>query len=287
LIHAGIADAYAVMGERGPLPPAKALAKARQAAERAISLDSRLAEAYVSLGHIVSMQDRDFETAERHFRRALELNPNLAAAHQWYSYMLGKQRRFEESLYHARKAVELDPVSNASNNNLAVLLFYARNQEGLMRQCERMLDLDPKNAFARMLRAWVFAWRGDEQAAFKELDAIGDRPADHPLTLRVRTDVAGYLGRRDIAKRTLDQLLAKQPHGGIPSTFIASGYAALGEENNAFQWLNRAYLEKDGLLSLIQVHPTFDGLRDDPRYKALVGQLGFKERLGSDSAQSR
>jgi hypothetical protein len=105
--------------------------------------------------------------------------------------------------------------------------------------------------------------------------------------LRVRTEVSAYLGRRDLAKAALDQLLAKQPHGGIPSTFIGSGYAALGDADRAFQWLDRAYIEKDGLLSLIQIHPTFDWLHGDPRYTALVAQLGFKDRLEPGSIQPR
>lgn len=110
----GLADVYSVLAEWNTVPPAEALSRARSAARKAVSLNGNLADAHVSLAHVTSLYDRDFGAAERHFQEALRLNPNLVTAHQWYSYMLLKQRRFDESMRHARRALDLDPVWEVS-----------------------------------------------------------------------------------------------------------------------------------------------------------------------------
>ena len=264
------------MAERAILPSVPAHRKAKTAALRALSLDSTLADSYVALGAITSTYDKDFGAAEKYYLQALALNPGLVTAHQSYSYMLMKLRRFDESLQHARRAVEIDPLSNLANINLAVLFFYMRDFEALAQQCRKMLELDAQHAFAHIMMAQALARTGQGPAAYRELEALTDRPKDHPLTIREHAEISAVLGRQDLAEMDLLSLIRKKNGTGFfPSSYIAIVYASLGQRDRAFEWLEKAYAEQDSFLSLLQVYPAYDSLRSDPRYSSLLARLGI------------
>ena len=284
--HVGLADTLAVMAERDLLPSAEGLARAKSAALRALTLDPRLADAYVSLGHVTSLYDRNFHQAEQYFLKALELNPNLTSAQQWYSYMLLKLRRFEEAIRLARQALRTDPFSLPANSNLAVLLLYMRDNHRLVEHCRKMLELDPGQALPHLLLAHLLARQARAEEAYRELDAIRSLPKDHRLTLRTRAEVSAMLGLRDEAQQALHALLERKRSGRVPSSHIAIVYASLGQTDLAFDWLERAYAEYDAFLSLVHVYPAFDSLRSDPRYLALLTRLGITERTGPGSTRT-
>ena len=272
----GLADVYSVLAEWNSAPPAEALMKAKNAATRALKLDSSSSDAYVSLGQVTSLYDRDFHAAEQDFLRALQLDSNNITAHQWYSYMLMKERRFDESKVHALRALALDPISVPANQNLAALYLYLRNDDQMVLQCRKILELEPHHTFAHLLIAQAFARKGLESEAFRELEANPAGVRNDPLGLRTLGEISAILGKRDQAEDAVKSLIAKQKLGGVSSCYIGAIYAMLGNKDQSFAWLERAYNEHDAFLSLLAVYPAYDSLRTDSRYFSLISRLGLR-----------
>jgi serine/threonine-protein kinase len=286
LAYTGQADSYSVLAESGVLPAADALSKARASALTAVALDPKLADAYASLGQVTSLYDRDFQQAERYFRQALELNGSLVIAHQWYSYMLVKQRRFAEAMRHAQIALEIDPLSLPANINLAVQYLYAGNYDGAVLQCRKLDQLEPKLIFTRLLTATVLARRGQIDEAVRVMENVRQRAGNNGMTLRTIGEVNAIAGRTREAEEAAQDLIAQRSAGGVPASYIAIVYATLGQRDLAFDWLEKAYAEFDAFLSMMDVYPAFESLRSDPRYADLMLRLGLKGRTVSGSVRS-
>jgi len=282
--YCGLADALFVLAERNLVSPEEALVEARQAAHRAVDLDSRLPAAYVSLAQVTSVYDRDLNEAERLFRHALELDPRLAPAWQWLSYQLAKERRFPEAVQGAEAAVTADPLSTAANINLAVVYYYAGVDDAAMRQSRKLEQMESKLFVEHLIIAEVFARRGLISEAIHEMDAVPEEHQDHPMTLRVWVEVYGQAGMTEKAHGTLKQLVVRAQKGGVPPTYVAAAYAATGDKDNAFAWLQRACDEKDPFASVANAYPAFDSIRSDPRWAPLMARLGFKTRMALGSS---
>ena len=190
--------------------------------------------------------------------------------------MLMKQRRFEESRVHALRALDLDPLSIPANQNLAVLYLYTRDDDRMIRQCRKILELEPHHTFAHLLIAQAFARKGLAGEAFRELEANTAGVKSDALGLRTLGEVNAILGDREKADAALRLLIAKKQYGGVSSCYIADIYAMLGNKDEAFSWLEQAYTERDGFLSLLDVYPAYDSLRGDPRYMSLISRLGLR-----------
>ena len=282
--YCGIADALFVLAERNLVSPEKALVEARQAAHRAVDLDRRLPAAYVSLAQVTSVYDRNLNEAERLFRHALRLDPRLAPAWQWLSYQLAKERRFSEAIQAAEAAVTADPLSTAANINLAVVYFYAGLDDGAMQQSRKLEQMESKLFVDHLIIAEVFARRGLISEAIHEMDSVPEEHQDHPMTLRVWVEVYAQAGMKDRAQQTLSRLLARAEKGGVPPSYVAAAYAAYGEKDNAFAWLQRACDERDPFASVANAYPAFDSIRSDPRWAPLMARLGFKTQMTTGSS---
>jgi len=282
--YCGIADALFVLAERNLLPPEKALAEARQAAHRAVELNNRLPAAYVSVAQITSVYDRNLEAAERLFRHALALDPKLAPGWQWLSYQLAKQRRFPEAVQAAEAAVAADPLSTAANINLAVVYFYAGLDDRALQQSRKLGQMDPKLFVDHLIIAEVFARKGLFSEAVHELESVPEVHQDHPMTLRVWVEVYAQADMKEQAERTLRRLVADARRGGVPPTYVAAAYAAIGDKENAFVWLELAYSELDPFASVANAYPAFDSIRSDARWVPLMARLGIKARMATDSS---
>jgi eukaryotic-like serine/threonine-protein kinase len=282
--YCGIADALFVLAERGLLPPDKALTEARQAAHRAVELNNRLPAAYVSLAQVTSVYDRDLDGAEQLFRHALALDPKLAPGWQWLSYQLAKQRRFPEAVQAAEAAVSADPLSTAANINLAVVNLYAGFDDRAMQQSRKLAQMDPKSLFNYMIIALVFAHKGLFSEAIHELESVPEVYQDHPITLRVWVEVYAEAGMKEQAEQALRRLLARARRGGVPASFVASAYAAMGDKESAFTWLRRACDERDAFASVANAYPAFESIRSDPRWVPLMARFGIKAKKALDSS---
>lgn len=275
--HAGLADAYAVLGFYDYLSPREAFPKAEAAAERALELDPTLAAPHSTLGYVALYYHWNWPRAEQEFQRSIALDPNYSTAHQWYANFLTAMGRFPEAERAMRRAQELDPLSLIANAALGWVLFFAGEYERAVEQCRQTLELDADYALALLWSGW----------ALQELNRLDEAIANHRRAITLTSGSALYVaslaraqaiaGQRAQAEELLRQLLARGQSGGyVPSYEIAKVYEALGQRDRAVEWLERAYRQRSHSMVFLKVDPQLRGLRSDPRFIALVERVGLK-----------
>jgi eukaryotic-like serine/threonine-protein kinase len=269
LAYAGLADAYTLSFEYASLTYREAISQAREAALKALSLDNELAEAHASLGLILLWGDYDFAGAEREFKRAIELNPNYAPAHQWYGYLLTTLGKTEEALSENRRAVEIEPLSLVMNFTYASSLFFARRYDEAIAQAKKALELDANSLGGHFWLGNAYAIKGDYAPAVdafaKSLEVSGDAES-------------GELMRKNFAKggwlRFLRGVLEDRTTAASPYR-LAHVHVLLGNKDEAFAQLNKSYEIREPTFARLKVDPRFDALRDDPRFQDLLRRVGF------------
>ena len=276
--YSGLAEAYAMLGFRGGFPSKDALSDAKKAALKAIELDDTLAEPHASLGFIAETYEWDWPAAERQYKQALELNPGYAQAHNWYGGYLTYTGRFQEGVAEAIHARELDPLSLPLNNALAGRLLAAGRYDEALRQVQTTLELDEHFAPAHQTLGWVYLHGGKQGDAIREfqnaLELAGTADTDIQLDLGFAYAVSG---RPDEARRILANLQQLYQQGIVPAASLATLHGALGESNEAFVWLEKAYQERDPQLTYLKAVRRFEPLREDPRFGQLVRRVGFPD----------
>ena len=274
--YSGLADAYALQGFRGGVPSKEALSKAKAAAQKAIELDDSAADPHTSLAFIAETHEWDWATAEREYKRALQLNPGDARAHHWYAGYLTYVGRVDEGIDEERRAQNLDPLSLPVKNALAGRLLVAGRVDEAMNQLRETLEMDSHFAPAHQTLGWAYLHKGKHKQAIEEFQAAvqlsGPTDTDLLLDLGFAKAVAGD---REEARRILEKLKILHQHGVVPSGSIAVLYGAVGELNEAFSWLEKAYQERDPQLTYLKVGRRFEPLRHDPRFAALVRRIGL------------
>jgi TolB-like protein/DNA-binding winged helix-turn-helix (wHTH) protein/tetratricopeptide (TPR) repeat protein len=275
LAYAGLADSYNILAFFTVLPPREVMPKAKAAAVKALELDDNLAEAHVSLGWAGFTYDLDWTAAGKHLERAVVLNPAYPLAHSFYSLYLGALGRSEEGLTEARRAVDLDPVSPAILHYVVVQLYLARRFDEAIEQCRKTLELDPSFTPAHGTLGHVYAAKGMYREALAEYEKYATLSGGSPGS----TALVGYaharLGQRSQALRVLDQLGATSKQRYVPALSFAIVYVGLGEKEQAFLWLEKAYDERTNSLAYLKVQATWDPLRSDPRFADLVRRIGL------------
>lgn len=276
--YSGLAEAYAMLGFRGGFPSKDALSGAKKAALKAIELDDALAEPHASLAFIAETYEWDWPAAEREYKQALELNPGYAQAHNWYAGYLTYTGRFNEGVAEAMRARELDPLSLPLNNALAGRLLAAGRYDEALQQVQKTLELDKHFAPAHQTLGWVYLHSGKQDDAIREfqnaLELAGAADTDIQLDLGFAYAVSG---RQDEARRILAELQRLHQQGVVPAASLATLHGALGESNEAFVWLEKAYQEKDPQLTYLKAGRRFEPLREDPRFGQLVRRVGLPD----------
>jgi TolB-like protein/DNA-binding winged helix-turn-helix (wHTH) protein/Tfp pilus assembly protein PilF len=276
LAYSGLADTYALLGFRGRVPSNDALARSKIAALRAIELDDSLADPHASLAFIAEAYEWDWARAEREYKRALALNPDDARAHHWYAGYLTYVGRIDDGIAEEMRARELDPLSLPINNALAGRLLAAGSYDEALKQVEKTLELDSHFPQAHQTLGWVYLNTDKRDDAIREfrnaLQLSG--PDDSDLMLDVGFACA-LTGERDEARKILTKLKALHQKGLAASGSIGILYGALGETDEAFSWLQKAYTERDPELTYIKTGRRFEPLRRDPRYRELVRKVGL------------
>ena len=273
--YAGIADSYAWLAFFGTLPPNEAMPKARAAAERAIALDDSLAEAHTSLGYVKALYDFDWPGAEQQFRRATQLDPGLADAHFGYGIVyLAPQGRGDESLREMLLARDLDPLSPVINTYLALAYFFNNQPDQGLMYDKKALDLDPNFVEARLdLAMHHLSEKGLE-------NFYADVAAAKGLAPESRIDLLYAFGFAIQGKQAEALNLVhkwEKPAAGVfvrPSS-IAMVYAVLGDKDQMFAWLDRAYAQRDGMLAFMNHQGCFQQYRTESRFVALDRKLGL------------
>ncbi len=257
----------------------KSVVNFQQAIARAIEIDDTLAEAHASLAFIAETYEWDWATAEREYKRALELKPGDARTHHWYAGYLMYVGRFDEGIAEAKRARDLDPLSLPVNNALAGRLLVAGRVGEALEQVRKTLEMDPHFAPAHQTLGWAYLNQGKQKEAIREfqqaLQLSGNTATDFTLDLAFAYAVGG---KRDEARRILTTLKQQHEKGLVPSGSVAILYGALGELNEAFAWLEKAYQERDPELTYINVPGRrFEPLRRDPRFKKLLVRMGLAD----------
>ena len=278
LAYAGLADVYNVATVYLGLSPKDVFPQAKAAAAKAVELDDTLAEAHSALATVKGQYDRDWAGAEREFRRAIELNPGYPTAHYFYGFVsLCPMGRFEEAIAELKKAIELDPFSGTVNSNLGWTLYFARQYDQAIAQCRKTLEIDPNFSLPHTRLLEAYEQKGMYEEAIAEIEKLTPNQLNHlepEEVAAVRQAYAvsrarGYWQKRlEIAKNR-----AKQRY--IPPSIIAALCARLGDKDQAFEWLERAYEDRDEFLRFVKVNPAYDNLRSDPRYADLARRMGL------------
>ena len=252
--------------------------KALQTARKALELDPDLVEAHVDLGSVLIQYSWDWPAAEREFKRALELNPNYAAAHEIYAWYLIEMGRSDESLTEIGKAAQLDPLSAEIPYMAGWFLYYSRRYAEALTEARKSLELDPNLWIAYFIQGQACEQLGQFPEALaalkKSQEILGDNPSP-PLAEEAR--VYALSRRRDDALRTLNRLLALAKRTQVSNYAIATVYAAQGDREQALARLNQAYEEHSFLMGFLKVDPGFDPLRSDPRFQDLLRKMHLSQ----------
>ena len=276
LAQVGLADAYVAQGAFDALPPKDSFPKAKQAALQALQLDEHLAEAHVSLANARFYYDWDWVGAEYEFKRALAINPAYSDAHQMYGYYLSSKGRSDEALREMQQAQDLDPVSLPKITAVGEVLYMARRYDEAIAAYQKTLAMDPNSGFAYWALGRAYLEKGhyaEAIAAFqKAIPLSGDSP-DESASLGC---AYARSGRKAEARKIIDDLKELSKRRYIAPSVIAALYADLGEKDESFSWLNKAYEEHDFILVLLKVEPMFDKLRSDPRFTVLLKRVGLE-----------
>ena len=277
LAYAGLADCYVVPAYM--LPPGEKIPKAKMAAMKALELDDTLAEAHTSLARAMTTYDWDWRGAEREFQRAIELNPNYAIAHQWYCGYLEAMGRTPEAIAEGKRALELDPLSPIITFEMGLGFFYARDYDKAIEYYQKTLELDPDFPPAHgQLPAAYEQKRMYDQAITgfqKGTNLKGSR--EWYFSLSGLAHVYAVSGNKGEAQKLLSEMKDLSVRQYVPADRIALIYAGLGDKDEAFAWLEKAYDERSFNMTWLKVEPRWDSLRSDPRFADLVRRLGLPQ----------
>lgn len=273
--YAGLADSHILVGVASGRPWKEMLRKAEAAAVKALEIDDTLAEAHTSLAMIKAISGQD-DYSEREFKRAIELNPSYSTAHHWYSLFLAGRGRFDEGLREIKRAQELDPLSLIINADVAWVFYFARQYDRVIEHCQKTLEIDPDFVPAHFSLGLAYEQKAMYKEAIEELQKAVILSERSPGHLGELGRIYAVSGNRGEAMKILAELkeLSKRRH--VKPQSIAVVYIGLGEKDHAFEWLEKAYEERDGWVTSLNVDPRVDSLRADPRFADLLRRVGLE-----------
>jgi tetratricopeptide (TPR) repeat protein len=273
--YSGLADTYAMLGGFHVTPMKESHPLAREAALKALGLDDSLGEAHRSLATIIEDHYWDWGDAERHYQRAIELDPNDVTALRFYSFYLASMGRSVEALPIAEKARHLDPVSPIARMNLGAILYLAGHVDAAVRQFEETLDLDSNFGFAHSMLGLAYLRKGTPDRAVGHAQKARALSGTRPDVIALGGYTVARAGRWREALATLEDL-RRLASPRDPSPFlVALVYVGLEDMDRAFEWLEKAVEARSWELPLLKVDPIFETLRADRRFPALLNRLGL------------
>ena len=276
LAYSGLADTYALLTGYTGESAHELMQKAKAAALKALALDENLAEAHASLGQIISYYDYDFVTAEREYRRAIDLNPNYAPAHQWFAEQLSALKRSNEALVEIRRALELDPLSLIINRIYADILVDVRRYDEAIAQYKKTIELEPNSILPHYFLGRALEAKGRYDEAVREYGTSATLSGIEPEAVARINDVYAKSGWRPYLEAGLKEIFLSSKRK-TPAFVIATHYARLGDKEQTLSWLQQSYEQRDFRLTLLGVAFEFDEMRSDPRFKELVRRIGLPE----------
>ena len=274
LAYSGLADCYALLANSSRLAPNEGFPKAKAAAMKALQLDDSLAEAHTSLAFVSYLFDTDFERAEIEFKRALELNPNYATAHQWYADYLSTAGRDEAALLEAQLAQQNDPLSLVINAELADYHRRLGQYDKALEQLRKTREMDPDFIRTHQSLGRVYLHTGAYEQAIAEFQRARQLD-DNPRNMSALGHAYALAGKKAEARQIIEELKSLSKRHYVAASLVAVIYAGLGEIDDAFYWLDKAY-EQNENLNLLTSDEDFAPLRADPRFQRNIHRFGFR-----------
>jgi serine/threonine protein kinase len=273
LAYAGLADCYDLLHEYSDLSPKESYPKAKAAAIKALELDDTLGEAHTSLAYSLINYDWDWRSAEREYQRAIQLDPNYATAHQWYAECLSMLGRHSEAIAEIKKAHELDPLSLIINQGVGGKYMYARRYDEAMAQFRRTLELYPHFPPTHQRLGWCYVQKRMYDEAIAEMRRAVELSGNSAQMIAALGHAHAAAGRRETARGIIAELERRSKESYVDHYFVATIFAALGEKDEAFALLEKAYAERSYWMPWLNIDPQFDNLRSDSRFDELVERV--------------
>ena len=274
LAFAGQADAYALLADFNVLPAREVLPKVKSAAAEALQLDDTLAEAHTSLGW-AQFHDLDWTGAEKEFKRAIELNASYPTAHSWYGEYLMAQGRFDRALEEMTRAYQLDTLSPVLNLALGYRFYYAHEYAQAIEQCQKVLAMDATFAPAHVYLGRAYEQKPAFPEAIAELRKALDISEGDTNELAALGQAYAVSHQEGEARKILDQLKERSQQTYVQPMWIAVIHLGLGEKDQAFDWMQKAYEDRSAWLVYLKVDPLFDPVRGDARFADLSRRVGL------------
>jgi serine/threonine-protein kinase len=277
LAYVGLADTYGASSTNSWIEPTEGYPKAMAAARRALELDDGLAEAHTSAGAIKMFYNFDWATAEREYKRAIQLNPNYSLSYELYSYLLTSMGRSDEAISMARRGAEVDPLSGLLSDDVAGSYYFARRYDEAIRQLQKFLDIEPNRPGSHAGLGVSYYQKGMYSEAIKEFEIAIKLMGRDPSALALLGCAYAAQGKQADALKLLEEMkgIAKEKY--VSPYDFSLIYLSLGRKQEAITQLNKAYDERSGWLIYLNVEPMFDSLHAEPGFTDLVRQLNFPQ----------
>jgi TolB-like protein/Tfp pilus assembly protein PilF len=276
LAYSGIADSYILLAELGIIASKEIFPQARAYAEKALAIDEGLASAHLSLGLVKLLYDWDLKGAEKELRRSKELDPQNAQIYHFYGHYLELAGRFEEGIAETKRGVELDPTNLVISSELGLAYYFAHQYDKAIAQHRKTLEMDPNFVYASLSLAQDYDQSGKLQEALAELNKARPLSGDWAWITAELGYVDARLGKQTEAQKIIDQLNERATREYIDPGLITYVYIGLGDKDQAFAWMEKAYQERSGIIGWLQIEPHFDPLRSDPRFTELLRRMGLR-----------
>ncbi len=281
LAYTGLADSYSLHIDYRNVPVHEGHEKAKFYARKAIALDDTLAEAHASLAWSLFIYDWRWEEAEREFRRAIELDPRYAPAHQWYAFMLASRAQFDEALIEAHTAQENDPASVSVRRSLGYCYLYARKYGQGHYHLDRAIAMNPTAEESYRIQGLLLTFQKQYAAAERVLREGLTFASECGTTTKATLAYSLALGGdASYATQFTEELLERHKSEYVSPVDLALVHMAIGDKHKALDWVERAIDERRGWAAYLRVHPVVDSLRDEPRFYQLVERMTFGAPAG-------
>ncbi|MBA3512916.1 MAG: protein kinase, partial [Pyrinomonadaceae bacterium] len=275
--YAGIAASYELLAAFGSIPANEAMPKAKTAAIKALEIDDTRAEAHAALARIRLNYDWDWSGAERDFKRAIKLNPNYPTGHHWYAWHLAAMERHTEAIAEMKRAQELDPLSLVINTDVGWIFYYARQYDQAIAELRKTLEMDPNFVRAHLRLGLSYLQKSMNEEAIETLQKAKGLSGSSTEIVAFLGYAYAVSGMKGEAQKILTDLQERSRRRYVSPYYVAAIYTGLGDRDQAFNWLEKAYEERSGWLVNLEVEPMFDSLRSDPRFEDLLRRIGLKQ----------
>lgn len=276
LAFAGLADSYATLARYSYLAPDDAMPIGKSAAKKALEIDPDLSEVHTSLAFIERYYDFNWLESEREYRKSIELNPNYATAHHWYALLLSLKEEHEKAIEEINRAQELDPLSIIINTNVGWVYYFARQYEKAIEQFNKTLDMDPNFAVTHLRLGRAHLQIGSFEKGIEEIQKAVSLSPESTEILAALGHAYAVSGKDDEARYIIEELNTLEQNKYVSSYDKALIYIELGDRDQAFEYLDKAFQEKASYVTYIKIDPKVDSLRSEPRFDEILRKMNLQ-----------